>query len=103
MVPTSEFWNLFYLCDATLDGACEKVKNCTNVRFCESEQSEVPPVLWTVWVGSEARLEKLKDRFSVREGQHAFFFCNHTKTIVERVPESETLPITRKVWLRIRL
>lgn len=81
-------WNLFYLCDAKLNGACKKLKNCPNARQCGSERWEVPPILWAVWGGPDSRLNTLKGRFSVRNGQHAFFFCKHMSTIVERLAES---------------
>ena len=87
-VPSAAYvrvWNLFYLCDADLNNACEKLKNCVNPGHCKSEAVEAPPILWAVWGGPDDRLDKMKERFSQRVVLNSFFFCNTTQQVAKRM------------------
>jgi len=87
-VPNAAYvrvWNLFYICDADLNSACEKLKNCVNTRHCSSEATEAPPILWAVWGGPDDRLDKMKERFTQRVAPYSLFYCNNTQQVAKQM------------------
>jgi hypothetical protein len=78
-------WNLFYLCDATLNSALRAIKGISNPPVCATE-SKAPPIIWFAWGGDDPRLNSFKQRFSSLPAKQVFFYDWEEAAIVSRLP-----------------
>ncbi|EGQ9765679.1 hypothetical protein ACLVXC_004225 [Vibrio alginolyticus] len=82
-------WNLFYLCDADLSSACNKIANFSNIPTCESEK-EYTPIIWFGWGGSDNRLNSYKNRFISKTWDNQFYYSHVEKRVVNQLPCPES-------------
>jgi hypothetical protein len=78
-------WNLFYLCNKTLDNAVGAYSGVRKPLFCETESAR-PSIVWFAWGPPERWHKRLPSRFVGKSIEHPFYFDMDSETIVTGVP-----------------
>ena len=78
-------WNLFYLCNKSLDDAVKAHAEIRRPLTCDTE-SELPPIVWFAWGPPKTWHLQLSRRFLGLQIEHAFYYDMDAKTIVAEVP-----------------
>ncbi len=78
-------WNLFYVCNKSLDDAMKGHAGIHRPLTCDTE-SELPPIVWFAWGPPKTWHRQLSPRFLGLQIEHAFYYDMDAKTIIAEVP-----------------
>ena len=87
-IPSNSFvrvWNLFYICDADLSSACQKVASYKELLICSTEDEAVPIVSYG-WGGYDEQLNYFKERFIDKAWPRQFYYDHERSCVITNPP-----------------